>query len=203
MRSMNLRVWQTVLLTAGILGVFAAVLYFMGRVPICACGVVKLWYGLVPGSESSQHFSDWYSFSHIIHGFVFYWLFWLLGKRRAPLEAGLLTGRGWTLGTRFLLALLLEVVWEIFENSPFIVNRYRAVTVSFDYYGDSIVNAVADALFMALGFFAAWRLPVWLVIALAVVMEAFVGYMIRDNLALNVIMLLYPLEAVRRWQSGG
>lgn len=186
------RLRQTALLSAGMLGVFAAVLFFMGRIPICACGVVKFWYGLVPGSESSQHLSDWYSFSHIIHGFVFYGLFWLLGRRP-----------GWTVGTRFILALLLEVAWEIFENSPIIVNRYRAVTVSFDYYGDSIVNAVADALFMALGFFAARRLPVWLTITLALGMEAFVGYMIRDNLALNVIMLLYPLEAIRRWQSGG
>lgn len=182
---------RTVLLSVVILAAFAAVLFAMGRVPICTCGFVELWHGVTPSAENSQHLSDWYSFSHVIHGFAFYGILWWFSRRR-----------GWSLGFRFLLALLLEVGWEIFENSPFIVNRYRAVTVSFDYYGDSIVNAVGDVLFMALGFLLAARLPVWAIVALTIAMEVGVAMVIRDNLTLNIIMLLFPLEAIRRWQLG-
>jgi Protein of unknown function (DUF2585) len=182
----------------------ALTLYLMGHVPICKCGYVKLWHGVVLSSENSQHLTDWYTFSHVIHGFGFYFLAWLIARRPArgpalsPVEGPALS----RVEGRYLLALAAEVSWEILENTPFVINRYRAVTIALDYYGDSVINSVCDTLAMTLGFWLAARLPVWTVVLLTIGMEAFVGYMIRDNLALNIIMLLYPLEAIRRWQTG-
>ena len=179
-----------ILIACLILVAFAGTLYMMGQVPICKCGYVKLWHGVTYSSENSQHLSDWYSFSHIIHGFIFYWILRKI-LRNKPI------------GLSFLLALLIEVGWELFENTDFIINRYREVTISLDYYGDSVINSVFDVLFMVLGFYAARKLPVWVTISLIILMELFVGWWIRDNLTLNIIMLIYPFKAVLNWQSGG
>lgn len=181
-----------------VVAVFALVLLGMGQVPICECGYVKFWHGITYSSENSQHISDWYTFSHVIHGFAFYGLFWLIGRRRRSR-----TGNVWPLGLGLLLALVVETSWEVFENTDFIINRYREVTISLDYYGDSVINSVSDVLGMALGFFLAARLPVWTTGVLIVGLEVFVGYWIRDNLALNIIMLIYPFDAIRLWQGGG
>ena len=168
----------------------AAILLGMGREPICECGAIKLWHGAVHSSENSQHISDWYSPSHVIHGFIFYGLLWLVARR-------------WPLGLRLAAAILVEAGWEIIENTDMIINRYREATIALDYFGDSVLNSVADILFMVVGFFAAARLPVWVTVSLAVGLELFTGWAIRDNLTLNVLMLLWPLQAVRDWQAAG
>lgn len=178
------------IVTAAILVAMTLWLLWIGRVPYCECGYVKLWHGDTMSSENSQHISDWYTPSHVIHGLLFYAALWLVVPR---------VSFAW----RMAMATAVECLWESIENTDAIIERYREVTISLDYYGDSVLNSVTDALAMCFGFWLARVLPVWASIALAAFFEAFTTWMIRDGLALNVLMLLWPLEGVMEWQSGG
>lgn len=167
----------------------AAVLLAAGRPPICTCGVVKLWEGGVNSSGNSQHLSDWYSFSHVIHGMIFYGVLHRLAGRRL------------SIGARLATATVIEAGWEILENSPIIINRYRAATIALGYTGDSVLNSLSDIGMMMLGFAIAARAPVRLTVALALGFELFTLWAIRDNLTLNVLMLLWPVAAIKAWQG--
>ncbi|MDP2650294.1 MAG: DUF2585 family protein [bacterium] len=172
----------------GVLVVQAAVLYAMGQLPICECGYVKLWHGVVFSPENSQHIADWYTLSHFVHGVAFYFLLWLAVPKMP-------------VGLRFLLALGIEAAWELFENTDFIINRYRETALALDYFGDSIVNSVADTVAMIIGFIFAHRTGVWVSLTLILMLELLALYFIRDNLLLNVINLLHPLEFIQSWQG--
>ena len=164
-----------------------AILFAMHRPPICTCGEVTLW-GPV-GPKQSQMLADWYSFSHIVHGFLFFGALWLVA-RRMPV------------GGRFLIALVIEAAWELAENSPTVIDRYREATIALGYSGDSILNSASDIAMMAVGFLAARRLPVWASVAVVLVLEIVPLIVIRDNLTLNVWMLLAPSDTIRAWQAG-
>lgn len=183
-----------------------AILLAMGRPPICTCGTVALWYGNINGPGNSQHLSDWYTPSHVIHGMLFYGLGWLLFRkwRLGGQGAGGAGGAGLGAGRwSFALAVFLEAAWEVVENTPFVIDRYRAVTVNWGYSGDSVINSVADIGWMAFGFWLAMRLPVRVTVVLAVAAEIITALVVRDNLTLNVLMLVWPLESVRAWQGAG
>ena len=168
----------------------AAILLAMGRPAICTCGTIELWVDSAASAKTSQMLADWYSPSHILHGFLFYAALWLVARK-------------WTIERRFFAALLVETLWEILENSPVIIDRYREATVAVGYTGDSVLNSLSDIAMMALGFAAARRLPAWMSVLLLIVLELIPLLVIRDNLTLNVWMLLAPSDAVRAWQAGG
>lgn len=178
--------WITALLIAAT----AVWLLLMGREPLCTCGYIKLWHGETMSSENSQHLTDWYTPSHVLHGLIFYGLLWLVARRIS-------------FGSRLVIATAVECGWEIVENSNAIIERYREVTISLDYFGDSVVNSVADILAMVFGFWLARVLPVWASAGVVVVAEAVTMAVIRDGLALNILMLLWPLDVILDWQASG
>jgi hypothetical protein len=176
------------LVAAGIIAVAILALFGMGRVPYCECGVIRFWSGNIWSNENSQQFTDPYTFTHILHGTLFYALLWLGFRRRADA------------GTRLLWAIAIESAWEVFENTNFIIDRYREATISLDYYGDSILNSTGDILAMIAGFELARRLPVRASIAGTIALDFVLLLTIRDSLVLNIVMLIYPVEAIRQWQ---
>ena len=184
---MSRRAW---ILTVIVLAAAAATLLAMGRNPICTCGSIDLWVGERDSARTSQMLADWYSLSHIVHGLLFYAALSLVARR-------------WPVDHRFLAALLIESAWEMLENTPMVIDRYRATTAALGYTGDSVLNSLSDILMMALGFLAARKLPVWASIALLLLLELVPLFVIRDNLLLNIWTLLSPNAAVQAWQAGG
>lgn len=183
-KSMNPRGFMIATLIAVATGV---VLHLMHRPAICSCGRIDLWHGALD-SGNSQHIADWYSLSHVIHGFLFYaGTRWLL--RRPSIDL------------RLALAVAIESAWEILENSPFIIDRYRTATIALGYSGDTILNSMSDIGMMTLGFLFAARAPTWLTVIVALALELLALAVIRDNLTLNVLMLTWPIDAVRQWQA--
>lgn len=179
---------RTTIAAVLIIAAAALVELAMGRHPICTCGAVDLWVGARDSPKTSQMLADWYSLSHIVHGLLFYFLLWLIFRR-------------WPVAWRFLGALLIESAWEVIENTPIVIDRYRETTAAIGYSGDSVINSVSDILMMAIGFLAARKLPVWAAIMLVVVLEVLPLFVIRDNLTLNVWNLLAPNPAIQAWQA--
>lgn len=173
-----------------LLSVQAVALFLFGQPTIAESGYVKLWEGAVLSSGNSQHLTDWYTFSHVIHGLLFYAALWYFFPRMP-------------IAYRFVFAFGIEVGWEIVENTPWLIEHYRQQALAQGYVGDSIVNSIMDTLAQALGFFLAWRLPVLAIVAIGVGLEVFVGFSIRDNLSLNVLGFFHQFELVSTWQSGG
>jgi hypothetical protein len=172
-----------------IVAVAAAILLAMGRNPICTCGTIDLWVGARDTPKTSQMLADWYSLSHIVHGLLFFALLWLVARR-------------WSIGTRFIAALLVESAWEVIENTPLVIDRYRETTAALGYSGDSVINSVSDILMMCVGFLVARKLPVWASLLLLIVLEIVPLFVIRDNLALNILNLIAPNAAIAAWQAG-
>lgn len=164
----------------------AWVLYWMGLTPMCACPF-KFWVGKGQ-PQQSQHFMDWYTYTHVLHGVVFYFLLSIIFRGRLSVAA------------RLVIATLIECAWEVFENTPLIINRYRTKTISNDYFGDTIVNSIGDILAMIVGFLLAARLPAWVTVFLFIATEVVMFIVLRDNLLLNVVMLVYPMEWIRQLQ---
>jgi len=183
---MSRRAW---LIAVAILIAAAAILLAMGRNPICTCGTIEPWIGQRDSAKTSQMLADWYSFSHIVHGLLFYAGLWLVARR-------------WPVEWRFLTALLIEAAWEVTENTPMVIDRYRATTAALGYTGDSVINSLSDILMMAVGFLAARKLPVRASVVLLLALELIPLFVIRDNLTLNVIALVAPNHALQVWQAG-
>ena len=163
---------------------------FEGRVWWCQAGDYLPWSWDIWSRHNSQHLVDQYSFTHILHGILEFWLIGLV-FRRVPLA--------W----RLLIAVMIESTWEIVENSSYVIERYRTATISLDYFGDSIINSLSDITACATGFVIAYKLRFWRSLALFVVTEIVLIFWIHDSLLINIIMLIYPVEAIKHWQIGG
>jgi hypothetical protein len=184
---MSRRAWLFAFL---IIAATAVTLLAMGRNPLCTCGSIDLWVGARDSPKTSQMLADWYSLSHVVHGLLFYAALWLVARR-------------WPIEWRFIAALLIEAGWEVAENTPAVIDRYRATTAALGYTGDSVINSLSDILMMALGFLAARKLPLWAALLLLVALEVTPLFAIRDNFTLNVWALIAPNQALQAWQAGG
>jgi hypothetical protein len=185
------KTWEArwLLVAAALVAGQAVALRLMGQPWICDCGVVRLW-GAAGTSDNSQHLADWYTLSHVVHGFLFWAALWLVLPRRVGFAP------------RLAVAVAVEAAWELFENTDFVINRYREATISLDYFGDSVLNSVSDTLWMAIGFVIAARLSWKAGLAAVLALELAAAWAIRDNLTLNILMLIAPSEAVKAWQAG-
>lgn len=183
----NLKTSRLIIIIVVLLALQALILHLMGRLWFCDCESIKLWYGNAYGPENSQQFFDPYSFSHVTHGLIF---FLMLIPLRIPWWQKLLIATG------------LEIGWEILENTPMTIERYRSATVSLGYFGDTILNSVMDTVAMLIGYLFAMKNRPWLVVAVIIVIEIILWYWIRDNLILNIIMLIYPIEWIKELQMG-
>lgn len=179
-----------VLGAVAIVSAMALILHLQGRIPICACGYIKIWHGIVNDSGDSQHLFDWYSFTHVLHGLIIYFALWVIDRKKRL-----------KFGAKLLIAIGIAAGWEILENSAMVINRYRAETFSLNYFGDSIINSIGDVISMSLGFLFSYKMKVRYSIALFIVIELALAYIIRDNLIINIIMLIHPVEAIKLWQQ--
>ena len=183
-------VWPYALGAAALVAIQVTVLHSLGQPFIAASGRILLWVSDPFSPDTSQQLADWYSFSHIIHGFIFFWLL-KLAAPRLPLPA------------RLLIAMGIEIAWEFTENSPAVIQHYRQQAIAAGYVGDSILNSVSDTVMMSSGFLFASRVRARVVIVLALALEIFTACMIRDNLTLNVLGLIAPpIPAIHDWQAG-
>ena len=176
------------LISLAIIVLAAGVLLAMGRIPFCKCGIVSVWSSDVTSNQQSQQLADPYTFTHVLHGIVFYFLLWLIFGKRL------------TVGQRLLLAVGIEAAWEVFENTDFVINRYRSHTFSYDYYGDSVLNSVGDILAMMVGFWLSFKLPWWGSLLVFIGIDGILLLIIRDSLVVNIIMLIHSFEGIKNWQ---
>jgi hypothetical protein len=167
----------------------AATLFFMGQPLLSASGAIHLFENSVLSPEMSQQISDWYTYSHVIHGFLFYLLLWFFFPKLHP-------------AVRLLLALGIEIAWEITENTQWLIHHYREQALAVGYSGDSVLNSVCDSLAMMIGYLIAWRVPIVLTVVLGLALELFVAYSIHDNLTLNILGFIHHFDFINRWQSG-
>jgi hypothetical protein len=185
----NLFERRTMILIVMIVVAATVMLAIQGRVVWCESGDLWPWSWATMSRHNSQHVLDAYSFTHILHGMLEFWLIGLV-FRRVPLA--------W----RFVIAIFIESTWEVVENTDYVINRYREATISLDYFGDSIINSLADIVFCGVGFVISRALGFWKSLAVFVATETVLLFTIRDSLILNIIMLVYPLDAIKKWQGG-
>jgi len=186
LRDVSLRRW--ILVSAGLLLLAIAVELLMGRRVISKSHRVTLW-ARVNSPELSQQVADIYSFTHVIHGIGFYGLMRLMGRGK------------WPVGLCLVMAMLIECSWEVLENTPFAIERYRRSALAAGYYGDTILNSMCDILSCAVGFAIAARFRAWVSVAIVMVIELTLLIVFRDNLTLNILNLIHPIKAIQEWQS--
>jgi hypothetical protein len=195
-------VWRYVGMCLVLMVITAGVEFGMGRIGISKSGKILLWVNETNGAETSQQMFDWYSVTHVEHGLVLYGVVWAVHRGLARMGVGR-KGKAWSFGVIFLWGVFLEAAWEVLENSPFIIDRYREATAANGYTGDTVLNSMMDIVCCAAGLVVTRYLPWWGTVVALVVIEVTLALVIRDNLTLNGIMLIHPVEAIKRWQSGG